>query len=171
MQFNLLTFSDRVVRALFGLNVLFAVVFLLLLSWWSVAPTEIEAALVRKYGGGSAGDILGLIRMALALGALASIPAGLMLATLSRMIRTVREGTPFISANARRLRIMAWLVLILQLVDVAFGLLGSRAAAIEADWVGWSPSVMGWLMVLLLFVLARIFETGVAMRDDLEGTV
>ena len=28
-----------------------------------------------------------------------------------------------------------------------------------------------WLAVLLLFVLARVFDEGTRMRDDLEGTV
>jgi hypothetical protein len=28
-----------------------------------------------------------------------------------------------------------------------------------------------WLGVLLLFVLARVFEQGARMRDELEGTV
>jgi hypothetical protein len=31
--------------------------------------------------------------------------------------------------------------------------------------------VTGWLAVLLLFVLARVFDYGTRMRDDLEGTV
>ena len=35
----------------------------------------------------------------------------------------------------------------------------------------WSFSVTGWLAVLLLFVLARVFDHGTRMRDDLEGTV
>ena len=29
----------------------------------------------------------------------------------------------------------------------------------------------GWLAVLLLFVLARVFNHGTRIRDDLEGTV
>ena len=28
-----------------------------------------------------------------------------------------------------------------------------------------------WLVVLFLFVLARVFEQGARMREDLEGTV
>ena len=32
-------------------------------------------------------------------------------------------------------------------------------------------SLMRWLLVLLLFVLARVFESGARMREDLEGTV
>jgi hypothetical protein len=32
-------------------------------------------------------------------------------------------------------------------------------------------SLTPWLAVLLLFVLARVFEQGAHMREDLEGTV
>ena len=32
-------------------------------------------------------------------------------------------------------------------------------------------SISGWLVVLLTFLLARVFAEGALMRDDLEGTV
>jgi len=32
-------------------------------------------------------------------------------------------------------------------------------------------SLTRWLAVLMLFVLARVFEQGARMREDLEGTV
>ena len=32
-------------------------------------------------------------------------------------------------------------------------------------------SANGLLLVLVLFILARVFKTGAQMRDDLEGTV
>jgi hypothetical protein len=32
-------------------------------------------------------------------------------------------------------------------------------------------STSGWLAVILLFVLARVFAEGATMRDDLAGTV
>ena len=35
----------------------------------------------------------------------------------------------------------------------------------------WSFSLTPWLAVVLLFVLARVFDEGTRMRDDLEGTV
>jgi hypothetical protein len=39
---------------------------------------------------------------------------------------------------------------------------------LELDW---SFSFAPWLAVLLLFVLARVFEHGAWMRAELEGTV
>jgi hypothetical protein len=32
-------------------------------------------------------------------------------------------------------------------------------------------SINGWLVVLLTFVLARVFAEGALMRNDMEGTV
>jgi hypothetical protein len=32
-------------------------------------------------------------------------------------------------------------------------------------------SIGGWIAVLMVFVLARVFAAGSAMRDDLEGTI
>ena len=37
--------------------------------------------------------------------------------------------------------------------------------------IGWRFSPTRWLAILLLFVLARVFEQGARMREDLEGTV
>lgn len=37
--------------------------------------------------------------------------------------------------------------------------------------IDWNFSLTRWLAVLLLFVLARVFEHGTRMRDELEGTV
>jgi hypothetical protein len=44
----------------------------------------------------------------------------------------------------------------------------SKSQPLDIDW---SFSIAGWLAVLLLFVLARVFEHGTRMREDLEGTV
>jgi hypothetical protein len=32
-------------------------------------------------------------------------------------------------------------------------------------------SIGGWIAVLMVFVLSRIFAAGAVMRDELEGTV
>ena len=46
--------------------------------------------------------------------------------------------------------------------------MGCEALGIHIDW---SFSFTPWVAVLLLFVLARVFEHGARMRADLEGTV
>ena len=91
---------------------------------------------------------------------------------LRAIVETVRASDPFIAANGGRLRAIAWALLALQLVSMAIGgiadAISTAAAPLHLD-AGFS--ITGWLAVLLTFVLARVFEEGSRMREDLEGTV
>ncbi|MET1757024.1 DUF2975 domain-containing protein [Novosphingobium sp. RD2P27] len=98
---------------------------------------------------------------------------------LKHIVGTVGDGDPFVPENARRLTQMAWLTLAVQLVTLP--IIGF------ADWIDQafaaSPEVHtdiaingglsgnGLLLMLILFILARVFRQGAAMRDELEGTV
>ena len=87
-------------------------------------------------------------------------------------METVREGDPFVAANAARLQTIAWVLVALQLLSMIIGgianVISSPAHPVDLD-AGFSIS--GWLAVLLTFLLARVFAEGTSMRDDLEGTV
>jgi hypothetical protein len=91
---------------------------------------------------------------------------------LLAIVATVREGDPFVAANAYRLQAIAWILLVLQVLSVVIGTIGksvsSPAHPVDLD-AGFS--INGWLAVLLTFLLARVFAEGTRMRDDLEGTV
>lgn len=91
---------------------------------------------------------------------------------LLAIVETVRDGEPFVALNADRLRAIAWALLGLQLVGMA---IGGIARAVETPAhpldIHAGISVAGWLAVILTFVLARVFEEGTVMREDLEGTV
>jgi hypothetical protein len=81
-------------------------------------------------------------------------------------------GDPFTLVNAERLRVVAWALLAIQIMDIAFGIVASMEdAQTSAILGGWSPSLSGWIAVLMLFVLARVFEQGSRMRDELAMTV
>lgn len=97
--------------------------------------------------------------------------AHIILTRLIAMIDDLRAGRPFAAANAARLRHIAWALLAIQLLDLAFGLVSIRASTATGEYFGWSFGVTGWLAVLLLFVLARVFESGAAMQDELEQTI
>ena len=91
-----------------------------------------------------------------------------------RIITSVGEGDPFTPANASRLTAMAWLGLAIQVASVPLAGLGLYVA----DLAGEDPGTVdfgldfgGILLVLVLFILARVFKRGAEMRDDLEGTV
>ncbi|MXO91136.1 DUF2975 domain-containing protein [Pontixanthobacter aquaemixtae] len=96
---------------------------------------------------------------------------------LRRIIGTVGEGDPFAPANAKRLNNMAWLMLGVQILMIPAGALGFYLAQwadeIETANINIDGGVdgTGILMVIVLFILARVFRHGTAMREDLEGTV
>ncbi|MCT2557576.1 DUF2975 domain-containing protein [Tsuneonella sp. YG55] len=96
---------------------------------------------------------------------------------LRRIIATVGEGDPFQPANATRLAQMGWLILGVQLVTLPAVWLGLQLVsyADEAENLHLSVDggldVDGILLVVVLFILARVFRHGAALRADLEGTV
>jgi hypothetical protein len=117
-------------------------------------------------------------RLILGLRAVATLGLGVILlhyVVLKRLIaivETVRAGDPFVAANASRLQTIAWTLVTLQVMSLVIAAIG-KAVSSPAHPVNLDAgfSVNGWLAVLLMFVLARVFAEGTRMRDDLEGTV
>ncbi|MFC4256942.1 DUF2975 domain-containing protein [Altererythrobacter xixiisoli] len=95
-------------------------------------------------------------------------------ARLAQIIDTVGQGDPFTLANAARLTRMGWLAVGVQLLALPSMLLSTWLETrvdkgvfhLDSDL-----SLTGIALALVLFILARVFRTGAAMRDDLEGTV
>lgn len=96
----------------------------------------------------------------------------MVLVRMLAMVRTVRAGDPFIAANVRRLHLVAWVLLALQVLSLIIGAIADAVSTpahplhLDAGF-----SVSGWLAVLFTFILARVFAEGAAMRDDLDGMV
>jgi hypothetical protein len=115
--------------------------------------------------------ILGL--RAVAVLGLVAVPINhVILTRLLAIVETVREGEPFVAANAARLQTIAWCLLVLQLLSIVIAAIG-RLISSPAHPVHLNAgfSINGWLAVLLTFLLARVFAEGTVMREDLEGTV
>lgn len=162
-----LSVARPVVRGLTILNILYAVCLAFLLGWSFLMPGWPERALgfdiVSKYP---------LVPLGLrAIVIVALIGAAIVHAILRRLLAivdTVRSGDPFVLENARRLDLIAWSVLTLEVLRM---IVMAIAAAV------WEPGRLGgfafapWLAVLLLFVLSGVFAQGARMRADLEGTV
>jgi hypothetical protein len=91
---------------------------------------------------------------------------------LGRIVRTVQQGDPFEPANADRLARMGWLTLG---VTISGWLLRPLVLWLEQHFeelsVGNGPELSGLVLSATLFILARVFRHGAAMRDDLQGTV
>ena len=102
---------------------------------------------------------------------------------LRRIIGTVGEGDPFQPQNATRLSQMGWLMLGTQLVIIPAGFIviqltkyadaiekaGAKDFHMSFDDGGFDMTAL--LLTVILFILARVFRHGAAMREDLEGTV
>lgn len=108
--------------------------------------------------------------------------AGLLIAAiwfvrlLQKMINSVEEGDPFAPVNADRLNRMAWISLSIFIASFPIGAMVAWVANIAADAgenVNAEVDFGGGALLLsvVLFILARVFRHGAAMREDLEGTV
>jgi hypothetical protein len=166
-----LSLTRRFLTVLIVLNVVMGVLILALLVASLVAEAWVWRALGVSTQGAGPMMIPGM-RMVMALG-IAAVPVTyVVLAGLRAIVDTVRRGDPFVGENAGRLKRIGWAVLGLEVLHLAVGATvaaaSTRAAPLD---IGWRFSVTPWLAVLLLFVLARVFEQGTQMREDLEGTV
>lgn len=94
-----------------------------------------------------------------------------LLSRLLAVVETVRTGDPFVPENAARLKTIAWCVLVSQLLHLTYGMLAAavNAAGSNVEWK--FGGLTGWLAVVLLFVLARVFEEGTHMREDLKTMI
>jgi len=166
-----LTLSRRVLRALTKLNLLMGALILALLIASLVDESWVMRALGVRPAPGDSMLFLGM-RLIMVIG-ICSVPiAHLVLARLLAIVETVKVGNPFVMANAVRLKTIAWAILGLELLHLTVGAIaeGVSTAAVPLN-ISSGISLTRWLTVLLLFVLARVFEQGARMREDLEGTV
>ena len=91
---------------------------------------------------------------------------------LLEIVQTVRAGDPFVASNARRLQMIAWVLLALQLLSMVIGGIAKHISTPDHPIrMSAGFSLAGWLAVLLTFLLARVFAQGALMREDLVGTV
>lgn len=95
---------------------------------------------------------------------------GWFLRLLREIVDTVAVDTPFTADNADRLRKMGWIAVALTLVSEAITMLSNADVTPFRDF-GLRIDGPGLLVILVLFILARVFRKGAAMHEDLEGTV
>jgi hypothetical protein len=155
----------RVVNAVF----LALLVLGLPLTWVFAGP--LISFLAQSDPGTDASSELVGVRWEMLIGIGAAVATDRLLAALRDILVTARVGDPFVAANARRLQAMGWALMALQLLDIPAALLGRLVPSLGSAAPNPDFSLGGWMAVLLLFVLSRVFAAGAVMRDDLEGTV
>lgn len=111
------------------------------------------------------------MRLLLLLGMFMSGVTVWLLSSLAAIIASTAAGDPFNAANAQRLQVMAWCLLVLQLCGIPGALIASSYPALGPAGPSGEVSIAGWISVLMVFVLARVFAAGTAMRDELEAVI
>lgn len=168
----LLVWSIRAVQALRIGNALAIAFFVAILIATLPGAELIERLLVRKYQGRvDTAAVVAFMQLTMLVGIPVGVAVERLLKALRAILRTVEDGDSFVPANATRIRTIGWMLLVIQLADLGFGLASIAARALHIDYLDWQPSFTGWLAILIAFVLAQVFEHGAAMRDDLDGTV
>jgi hypothetical protein len=166
-----LALSRRVLRVLIILNLLMGAFILALLVASLVSEGPVMGALGARPAPGNSMLFLGM-RLIMVIGLCAIPVVHFVLTRLLTIVDTVTVGNPFVVANAERLKMIAWAVLGLELMHFAVGAVAASVSTTAAPLhISWGFSLTRWLAVLMLFVLARVFEQGARMREDLEGTV
>jgi hypothetical protein len=168
---NSLSLSRTVLRALIKLNILVGFLIFVFFVITLVAEDFVMRALHVPTTPDNATFIKGM-RAIMIIGILAAPLTHVVLSRLLAIVETVRAGDPFVILNAARLQTIAWSVLGLEVMHLIVQAIaaGISSKAMKID-ISWDISVTRWLAVLMLFVLARVFDQGARMRDELEGTV
>ena len=168
---NALRASRRVLRTLVVVNIVYGLAIAGLLIWSLLAQDFVMRAL----GVAPAPDrdvMMRGMRLVALIGIIAVPLVHVVLTRLLSIVDTVRAGDPFIIENARRLQAIASTLLGIQILHLVIGFVVARTKSqVQQLDIDWSFSITPWIAVLLLFVLARVFEHGARMRADLEGTV
>jgi hypothetical protein len=166
-----LKLSRKALSALIALNFAIGVLIAVMLIGSLVAETWVMTALGAAHAGRAPTLYLGM-RLIMVIGIGAVPLAHAVLTRLLTIVETVRLGDPFVAENTARLQVIAWMVLGLELMHLTVGAIARAVSttAVPLD-IDWNFSVTRSLAALLVFVLARVFEHGTRMREELQATV
>lgn len=144
------------------------------------AYQEMLAEMAKAFEKPPAPEVFGLIALIMVLAVVLLLLALFAVDRLRRIVNSVGEGNPFTHINGTRLRGIGIAAFAIQIVTfvaslLAIGLvdmLGEPKPGTDFNLsIDASISISGILLVLLLIILARVFDRGAEMREELEGTV
>ncbi len=122
-------------------------------------------------GSSQAGDTTWGVRCLMLVGLIAFGATQYIFLVLDRLVRSVAADDPFMEGNADRIRRIAWALLAVQMLDFPMMAIRHSFPGLGHAVPDNGLSLSGWLAVLMLFILARVFTMGTSMRDYLRETV
>ena len=115
------------------------------------------------------GTVLPVVITALLGGCISLALTAIMFHTMHRVLASAQTGSPFQSANVRRIERIGWLAIISPIVGWALTLL---CKFILGDtMVEPSLDITGLAMGLMVLILSRFFAYGVSLQNDVDGLV
>lgn len=163
--------AHLVIGILNALNWALGVPFVLLFAFLAIQPAALPAQIATELDPQQTGALITWFWVSCVV-TIATIPlAHVIFTRLRGMIRALETGDVFSSASIATLRTIALCLLGISVGDLVFGLASVKVSEQTGEYLGWSPSLSIWLVSGMLFILARIFEEGRVMREELEGTV
>jgi ABC-type multidrug transport system fused ATPase/permease subunit len=136
------------------------------------ATTWLFPPVMDKFLKSSAPGTLLSFTAATTIAVIAMIMTFFMFSHLIKVVKTVGEGNAFTTENAERLRKIAYLslsTLAAEFVFAAVNYFYNESTRDGVRWFDWDPSSI--ITILVLFVLARVFEEGVTLNDEAQFTV
>lgn len=134
-------------------------------------PANLAAIVAHELPGSDVPSAMTGVRLLVLLGVAMSLVTDRLLVTLAAITASASAGDPFIAANAHGLQKIGWCLFALQLFEIPGALIAKNFPSLGPAAPSGDFSIGGWIAVLMVFVLARVFAAGSAMRDDLEGTI
>ena len=171
MQDRFLGIASGLLRFANWLNWTSAIGFAVVIVLSFVFVDALTAQIALKYHGRHVPETVVIMRLLGVLSIAAAVAVHQLLTRVIAIVDSVRVGDPFVAINAGRLQRIGWSLLALQLLDLVLGTIALYFSRIDVDFVTWTPSFTGWIGVVMIFVLARVFRLGAGMRDDLAMTV
>lgn len=149
-----------------------AVVALVALGTAVAAPDSWPAGTTMRINGGVAsasGSMEDRAVICLLMIGVLALAAGVLLPLLG-LVRSAMHGTPFVDRNVTRLRGIAIVFALVAVSRVVVPLVVPSASL--GGWLAGPAIDIGpILMALVILVLAEVFQEGVCLREDVEGTV
>ena len=167
----MLRVADGTVRVLAVLNWVFMGIFAVLLFATVFVRGQFLGALVKGIPNLDTATAIDAIRIVMLLGIGGGAAAAYIFVQLRNIFASVRTGDAFEPENGMRIRRIAWGLAAVQVLDLGFGAVAGSVERAVGTPVDWGFALTGWLVILLLFVLAEVWMQGSAMRDELKGTI
>jgi len=90
---------------------------------------------------------------------------------LRRIFRTLTSDTPFQAENARRLRIIGLVMAALQVSEWVIWAVVGQGAPDRVEYLRPDVNPVAIFGIIVMFVLAEVFDEGARMRKDLDLTI